>query len=148
MTLSLRMVTADDDLAAICKQMQPGVWAKDNEMTSYQPEHLKALVQDDKNLLLLAYDDEKIAGAALCYELPHPAGDHSLYVHELDTHPDYRRHGVATALMGELMKVARARDLKELWVGTETENKAARSLYASLQPYETEAAVIYSYKVE
>ena len=148
MSLTLHVVTTDDDLTAICEQMQPGKWAKDNEMTSYQPEHLASLLKNDKSLLLLAYDGEKIAGAALCYELPHPAGDHSLYVHELDTHPDYRRHGVATTIMERLMEIAKERKLTELWVGTEMENTTARSFYASLKPYEIEEAVIYSYKVK
>jgi ribosomal protein S18 acetylase RimI-like enzyme len=142
------MVTADDDLIVICEQMQPGSWAKDNEMTSYQPGYLAGFLKDNKGFLLLAYDGKKIAGAALCYEMPHPAGDHSLYVHELDTHPDYRRHGVATTIMERLMEIAKERGLQELWVGTEMENTTARSFYMSLKPYETEEAVIYSYKVK
>lgn len=146
--LRLHQVAGKDDLAAICEQMQPDSWAKDNEMTSYQPDKLRAFLKDDKSLLLLAYDDKKIAGAALCYELPHPAGEDSLYVHELDTHPDYRRHGVATAIMEKLREIAKDRAMTELWVGTETENTKAQSFYESLKPYEIEPSVIYSYKVK
>jgi ribosomal protein S18 acetylase RimI-like enzyme len=126
--------------------MQPRLWGNDNEMTSYQPEQLKKYLENDQNLLLLAYEGEKIAGAALCYILPHPAGDHSLYVHELDTHLNYRRQGVATKLMQELFTIAKQRKLKEVWVGTETTNKIADAFYKSLMPYEIEPSIIYSYK--
>jgi ribosomal protein S18 acetylase RimI-like enzyme len=145
-SFELKLVNIRDDLDMVCAQMQPGLWGKDNEMTSYQPVHLKKFLENDQNLLLLAYDSDRIAGAALCYILPHPAGDHSLYVHELDTHPDYRRQGVATKLMQELFKIAKDRRLKEVWVGTETTNGVADAFYKSLMPYEIEPSIIYSYK--
>ena len=146
MPIVLRQLTSDSDIEAVCLQMQPGEWAKDNEMTSYQPELLKKYLEAG-GVLVLAYDSDKIAGAALCYEMPHPAGEHSLYVHELDTHPDYRRQGVATAIMQELMNIGRKRGLTELWVGTETTNKAADAFYKSLKPYEIEPSYIYAYKL-
>jgi ribosomal protein S18 acetylase RimI-like enzyme len=144
--LMLKQIASSEDLGAICAQMQPELWGKDNEMTSYQPEHLKKFLETDQNLLMVAYDNDTIAGVALCYELPHPAGDHSLYVHELDTHPDYRRQGVATQLMKELFKIAKKRGLREVWVGTETSNKIADKFYRSLNPHEVEPSYIYSYK--
>lgn len=125
--MTLRTVTVTDNLQAICLQMQPALWAADNEMTSYRPEQLKAFLEKD-GILVLAYDYDKIAGAGLAYELPHPAGDHSLYVHELDTHPDYRRQGVSTKIMQEMMRIAKQRDLPEVWVGTETDNAPANAL--------------------
>jgi ribosomal protein S18 acetylase RimI-like enzyme len=146
MQATLKKVLVGDDLAAICAQMQPGKWAPDNEMTSYQPESLKRFL-DKGGILLLAYEDEIIAGAALCYELPHPAGEDSLYVHELDTHPDFRRRGIATQLMNEVRRIAVERNLTEVWVGTETDNNAANALYRNLGPDESEQCVIYSYKI-
>ncbi len=143
----LHQVQAKDNIEAICAQMQPGEWAADNEMTSYQPEPLKRFLDSD-GILVLAYDGDKIAGAALCYELLHPAGEHSLYVHELDTHPDYRRQGVASQIMNEAIKIAREHKLTEVWVGTETTNKPAMALYENLKPYEIEPSVIYAYKVK
>jgi ribosomal protein S18 acetylase RimI-like enzyme len=142
----IRHITLDDDLDLICAQMQPDAWGKDNEMTSYQPAKLHSFLEAG-GILLLAYDDEIITGAALCYELLHPAGEDSLYVHELDTHPDYRHHGIATGLMNEAMQVAKERKLSEVWVGTETEN-VANEFYKTLNPYEIEPSIIYAYKVK
>lgn len=142
------VVSLKDNLEAICEQMQPGEWGKDNEMTSYQSDRLRKYLEDDKHILLLAKDGEKIAGAALCYILPHPAGEDSLYVHELDTHPDYRRQGVATKMMQELQRIAKEKGLKEVWLGTETTNDAANAFYKSLNPTEIEPSIIYAYEVE
>jgi ribosomal protein S18 acetylase RimI-like enzyme len=115
-------------------------------MSSYKPEHLRRFLERG-GLLILAWDGDRIAGAALCYELPHPDGDDTLYVHELDTHPDYRRQGVATQLMEECFRIAKVRQLEEVWLATETDNDAANALYKSLKPYEIERSVTYSYKV-
>jgi ribosomal protein S18 acetylase RimI-like enzyme len=143
----LELLTTGDNVEAVCAQMQPDLWGKDNEMTSYQPDKLKAYLQAG-GVLILAKDGEKIAGAALCYLLPHPAGDDSLYVHELDTHPDYRRQNVATKLMQEAQKIAKEKNCTEVWVGTEATNTAADTFYRSLDPYEIEPSVIYAYKVK
>lgn len=147
MSFTLHIVTLQDDVVAVCTQMQPDLWGKDNEMTSYQPENLKKFL-DAAGILLLAKDGEKIAGAALCYVLPHPAGEDSLYVHELDTHPDYRRKGIATQLMQKAMQIAKEKNLTEVWVGTETTNVTADAFYRSLDPYEVEPSTIYAYKVK
>lgn len=149
MKFEINHVSPTDELEAICKQMQPDSWGKDNEMTSYQEPALRKYLEDDKHVFLLAYEGEKIVGAALCYELSHPDDkQHSLYVHELDTHPDFRRQGVATALMQELFKIARARGLNEVWLGTETDNTSANAFYTSLDPYEIEPSIIYAYKTD
>lgn len=146
--MNIRMTTLTDDLSHICRQITPGKWGKDNEMTSYDEAALRGFLKDNRNILLLAWDDDNIAGIALCHELPHPARDgSSLYVHELDTHPDYRRQGVATKLMKELFAEARRRNLSEVWLGTETDNDAANALYTSLDPIETEQTVTYTYKI-
>ena len=126
-------------------QMQPGLWAEDNHMTSYKTELLKEFLEAG-NILLLAMDGDKIAGAVIAHKLLHPAGESSLYVHELDTHPDYRRQGVATVLMNKCKELAKEMGLTEVWLGTETDNNAANAFYKTLDPYEIESSVIYAYR--
>jgi ribosomal protein S18 acetylase RimI-like enzyme len=84
----------------------------------------------------------------LCYELPHPDGEDMLYVHELDTHPDFRRQGVGQALMQELFKIAKERGLSEVWLGADDDNQAANALYRKLGPSEEGSTTTYSYTVE
>jgi len=155
MALAIQSVTIADDLSAICAQMQPGLWGKYNHMTSYKPELLKEFLEAG-NILLLAYDGDpstgsgqaKIAGVVIAHKLLHPAGESSLYVHELDTHPNYRRRGVATLLMDKCKEIAKEMGLTEVWLGTETDNDAANAFYKTLDPYEIEPSAIYAYKVK
>jgi len=144
----MNIVTVDlsHDLAAICAQMQPDQWAADNEMTSYQPEALRKFL-DKGGILMLAYEGDRIAGAALCYEISHPDGEDTLYVHELDTHPDFRRRGVGTQLMNELFKLAKERSYTEVWLGADQDNQAANALYRRLKPSEIDPSITYTYKV-
>lgn len=147
MGIVIRSVKFQDDLSVVCTQMQPANWAADNDMTSYKLESLKKFLERG-GILLLACEGDKIAGAALCYELPHPDGNDTLYVHELDTHPDFRRRGVATQLMAEAMKRAKQRGLSEVWLGADQDNPAANALYRKLGPSEVESSVTYSYRVQ
>jgi ribosomal protein S18 acetylase RimI-like enzyme len=144
---TIQLVTMADDLSAICAQMQPKLWADDNQMTSYKPELLREFLEAG-NILLLAKDEDKIAGAAIAHKLLHPAGVSSLYVHELDTHPDYRRRGVATLLMNRCTELAKEMSLTEVWLGTESHNTAANAFYRTLNPYEVEPSVIYAFRVK
>jgi ribosomal protein S18 acetylase RimI-like enzyme len=145
--MNIRVVKVTDDLAAICAQMQPNSWAKDNEMTSYKPEYLKEYLEQN-GMLLLAYEGDKIAGAALCYYLPHPDGEATLYIHELDTHPDFRQQGVATQLMQEAFRLAKEMDLDEVWIGADDDNPTANALYKKLGPSEADPGTTYSYEVK
>lgn len=143
----VKLITEADNLGPICAQMQPGNWAADNEMTSYSPSALKSFLADGANILLLAYDDERIVGAALAYEMPHPEDKKYLYLHELDTHPDYRRQGVGKLLMQELIAVGRSRGLSEMWLEVDNDNLGAQKLYDSFDPSAVDKTITYSYKL-
>ena len=86
---------------------------------------------------------------AICYDLLHAhASDRSFYVHELDTHPAFRRQGVATTLMKSIFSIAKQHGITQVWLGTEPERSAASKLYGSLQPSEAEVCHLYSYKID
>src|SRR5688500_13054331 len=143
-SVKIKRIFLADDLTAICEQMQPDLWGRDNDISSWQPETLKQFLQQNGHLLLACAGD-KIAGAALCYDMPPPAAvDRSFYVNELDTHPDFRRQGIGTLLMQEAFKLGKELGASEVWVATETDNDAANGLYTKLQPYEIEQSITYS----
>jgi ribosomal protein S18 acetylase RimI-like enzyme len=128
--------------------MQADKWAVDNEMADYDATRLERYLTDGTQVLILAYEGEAIAGALLASEVLHPARANMLYIDEVDTHPDFRRKGIATLLMNEAFAIARERNLPEVWVSTETDNAPANALYRNLKPSEIEPSVIYTYKVE
>jgi ribosomal protein S18 acetylase RimI-like enzyme len=148
MPSDIRRIVATDDLEAICAQMTPEGWGKDNEMTRYDPASLKVFLEHD-NYLVLAYDGDKIAGAAIASVVLHPSkNSDSLFINEVDTHPDYRRQGIAMKLMEELLAISRERKLSEAWVGADEGNTPAHELYKKLNPYELDPNTIYGYKTD
>src|SRR5690348_9167879 len=145
MPFSMHAVSVADDLVALCAIMQPEHWAVDNQMTSYQPAFLQKFLESG-GILLLAKVGEQVVGAAIAYRMPHPDGEHALYVHELDTHPDFRRQGIATDMMRALQALAHKEHFAEVWVGAEASDKAANAVYRSLHPDDEEAATLYFYR--
>lgn len=145
--MTIRKVTLNDDLNAICAQMQPGAWGKDNEMTSYDPEALRKFLENG-DVLILAYEGERIAGAGLASIILHPSKNaDTLFINEIDTHPDFRRQGIATLLMTELFKIAEGLGLSEAWVGADEGNEPAHNLYKKLGPTGLDPNTIYDYKI-
>lgn len=146
-SIQIQLVSINDDLSAICSQMQPGLWAEDNEMDSYEPEKLRAFLEAG-GILLLAKDGDSIAGVIVAHILPDPSGKNMFFVFSLDTHPNYRRQGVATMLMNKCRDIAKKKGLAEVWIIANSDNEPANKFYQSLNPDEVEPSVMYAYTVK
>lgn len=80
-----------------------------------------------KTLPLVAYRGDACVGTALA------AFDGDLVgLFDVSTHPDFRRRGIATALMNRLMACAAEHGATQAYLQVESGNVAARSLYARL----------------
>lgn len=147
MGVIVESITVMDSLEAICARVQPELWGADNEMDSYEPEKLRAFLEAG-GILLLAKDGNKIVGVIVAHILPDPSGKNMFFVFSLDTHPNYRRQGVATMLMNKGKELAKAKGLAEVWIIANSDNEPANSFYQSLNPDEVEPSVMYAYKVQ
>ncbi len=147
MKYTYQIINAQSSLDEICQKFQPKNWGADNKMTSYRPGFLKRFLADERNILLLALADSEIAGAALVYFLPHPAGEDTLYVHELDVHPNFRNQGVATGLMNKLFQISRERGCPEVWLEASADNVPANTLYKKLNPNMIKSSTLYSWEI-
>ena len=91
------------------------------------------LLADDRTVFLAAFEEGEPVGFVLAYELLRRHGDPSqLFVYEVAVAPSRRRSGVATELLRELQRVARARGIRHGFVLTNAANEAAMELYRSL----------------
>ena len=92
------------------------------------------LLHDENTIFLTAFDDGGAPmGFIFGYELPRRRGDPSiLFVYEVDVDPAYQRQGVASGLLRELARIARARGIATGFVLTSAGNKAAMRLYESV----------------
>ncbi|HZQ16048.1 MAG TPA: GNAT family N-acetyltransferase [Gaiellaceae bacterium] len=92
-----------------------------------------ALLADPKTIFLAAFAGDEPVGFVVGYELARRHGDaEMLFVYELDVAEPYRRRGLATRLMRELLDVAEEDGVTDAFVLTEPGNEAANALYGKL----------------
>jgi ribosomal protein S18 acetylase RimI-like enzyme len=148
--MHVRRITLQDDLANIAAQCNADDWGEDSELLTYSEASasLRMYLEDDDNILVGVLDEERLAGVAIGYVLAHPSGSKTLYIDELDTHPSYRRRGVATMMMEEFKAVGRQKQCSEVWLSSSSDNHVAHAFYKKLQPSEQKNATIFGYELK
>lgn len=91
-----------------------------------------AFLRDPASFVLGAYADGSPAGLAWGLQMRSPSGRLTTYLHELDVREEWRRQGIATALVVEAMAVARRNGSTRFWLSTGGHNETAQALYDSL----------------
>ena len=113
------------------RRLRPGDEAVVRELAEREPQ--TGLLSDERTIFLVAFEHDRPIGFALAHELPRRHGDPTnLFVYELGVDPEWRRRGIATALMNELAELARTRGIRETFLITEESNQAAMAFYESL----------------
>ncbi len=79
--------------------------------------------------LLMAYEDGLPAGFVSGVELTHPDKGTEMFLYELAVDETFRRRGIGTALVDELLGIARNRGCYDMWVLTDRDNDAALATY-------------------
>ncbi|OZM70925.1 GNAT family N-acetyltransferase [Amycolatopsis antarctica] len=95
------------------------------------PEWTQRFLDRAGHHLLLAYSDGIAVGMVTGIELLHPDKGVEMILYELGVLPDYRRRGIASALIDRLAALARTAGCYDMWVLIEKENDAARLTYLS-----------------
>ena len=91
---------------------------------------VRAFLADDRHHLLIAYVEGRPAGFVSAVELLHPDKPKpETFVYELGVDPEFRRLGVATELLRELIRLCRDRGSGEMFVLTDEANEAALATY-------------------
>lgn len=96
------------------------------------PVRLAAYLRDPGHLMCVAMDGDLVIGQARAVIHRHPDRSDELYIDNLGVAVDYRRGGVATALIGELVRVGVERGCRDMWLGTEADNAPAIALFRRL----------------
>jgi ribosomal protein S18 acetylase RimI-like enzyme len=93
--------------------------------------YLERLLARDSFIALTALaDDDAVAGGLVAYVLDKFERERSeIYIYDLAVALSYRRHGIATALIEELRKIARERGAYVLFVQADPPDDAAVALY-------------------
>ena len=125
-----------DDLTKLCS-VSDGLF--DNPI---KPDQAKAFLEDPLHELIIAYDGDLAVGMVSGTVLYHPDKAPAFFINELGTRDSHLRRGIATALMAEIMKVARERGCTGgIWLATEEDNEAAIGFYRTISSEEIRAVV-------
>ncbi|MGH8946208.1 MAG: ribosomal protein S18-alanine N-acetyltransferase [Acidimicrobiia bacterium] len=118
--ITVRAFTADDvgEAVALEEAAGFGIWSE-----GVFHDELAA----ENRIYLVAHDGERLAGFGGAMVVGEEA-----HVTNLLVSPDRRRQGVATRLLGELVRSAVERGARHLTLEVRTRNRAARALYGKL----------------
>ena len=105
------------------------------EYTGAQPTdaYLSGLLAKEHNIVLVALMAERVVGGLVAYELEKfERQRREIYIYDLAVDLDYRRRGIATALIRKLQEIAVRRAACAVYVQADYGDDAAISLYEKL----------------
>jgi ribosomal protein S18 acetylase RimI-like enzyme len=95
-------------------------------------EHLNTLLEDDRSYLFAALEESSVIGYALAYRFPSLySSDYLAYLYDIEVSPTHRRKGVGRSLIEKVLEHLRLDNVKELWLGTGTDNREGQRLFSS-----------------
>ncbi len=101
-------------------------------------DYLARLLGKPHFIAVAAFDDATVVGGLAAYELDKFEQDRrEIYIYDLAVAASHRRRGVARGLIGELRRIAAARDVYVIFVQADLEDCPAIALYESLGTKET-----------
>lgn len=95
----------------------------------YEASEPAEFLDDPRNLLLVAEDDEGLVGWLYAYELLRPEGQRATLLYEVEVLDRAQGRGHGRAMVEVLLAEARARGHLKMWVVTDEDNEAAKALY-------------------
>jgi ribosomal protein S18 acetylase RimI-like enzyme len=101
-------------------------------------ERLLAYLREPGHIMVLAFEGDLVVGQCAGVIHRHPDKPAELYVDEVGTGSTHLRRGIARMMMDELFAWGRELGCVEAWLGTETDNEPAKSLYRRYRPTEDE----------
>lgn len=111
-------------------------------------EYLRKLLLKDDFHVLVAVVNGQLIGGVTGFELPmYKQEINEMFLYEIAVEPEYRKMGVARALIEELKNTCREKGIKEMYVGTETDNIPAMKLYKATGGVADEKIAWFVYKV-
>lgn len=95
--------------------------------------YLERLLADDTFIALAALEHDAVVGGLAAYELRKFERERSeIYIYDLAVSPAHRRHGIGSALIQELKRIAAARGAYVISVQADLGDAPAIALYTKL----------------
>ncbi len=103
------------------------------------------LAEPGHHMLVALRDGEVVAQVAAVIHR-HPDKPTELYIDEVGVTPALQRQGLARRMLDRMFALGKTLGCEEAWVGTETDNVAAKGLYLS-RGAEAEPFLMYHYEL-
>lgn len=116
--------------------------------TSASDKYLTDLLEKDDFHVLVALENDRVIGGLTAYELKKYKNEATeMFLYEIGVGEKYRRRGVAAALIEFLKAICAEKNIRVMFVLTESENLPARRLYEKTggEGFET---VEFDYRIE
>lgn len=108
------------------------------QSTAPSDAYLESLLNNPSFITLAAMSGEKVVGGLTAYELTKFEQERKeIYIYDLAVSADHRRQGLATNLINELKKLAKARGAYIIFVQADLEDEPAIKLYESFSKRQT-----------
>jgi ribosomal protein S18 acetylase RimI-like enzyme len=120
--------------------------AEDVFDATIDPRRLATYLEAGGHLLIVARSGEQVVGQVAAYVHHHVDQASDLYIDNLGVCPEFQRQGIARRLVDDMMAWGKEFGCEQAWIVTDTDNIAARNLYAG-RGAEAEAIVMYSYAI-
>jgi ribosomal protein S18 acetylase RimI-like enzyme len=140
MSIEIRRIKGDDEAAFHSI-------ARDVFDEPVNPQRLKDYLFQPGHMMILAINDGEVVGQCAAVIHRHPDKVTELYIDEVGVGSDYRRQGIARRMMDDMFAWGRSLGCEESWVGTETDNVAAKALYDSYEGEPLQPFVMYVFKL-
>ena len=93
-------------------------------------DHIKNMLRKRGDYYIAAFVDDRTVGWIIGNTIERFTGKQML-LYEIDVLPDYRRQGIAKALIAYLKNICKKKGYEEMWVLTDNKNTAALKTYGS-----------------
>ncbi len=130
--------------------VQELISAEDREGELISESELSKALEDSRCYLYLAFIDSSIVGLANAFRFPNvEAGGEMVYLYDIEVAQSFRKKGIGSALIKQLMNDCKEDDVDFIWAGTERKNLAARKTFeATAATLEGDAYVEYEWDLE
>lgn len=95
------------------------------------PDRLADYLEEKNHILVVALDEGLVVGHIRGIIHQHPDASPELYIDNAGVASEFQRQGIGRRLVQEIVALGRARGCEDIWVGTESDNEAAKALYRS-----------------
>ena len=109
------------------------LWLKDDEVENPKlppDKYLEKLLHKDDFYIFVAMEGDQVVGGLTAYEIPmFYREENEMFLFEIGVSREYRKQGIATALIKALKTTCLEKGIKIIFLGTSVDNEAALALY-------------------